>query len=399
MQYSEFPVIIAGGGIGGLAAAIMLAKKGLAVTVLELAEEFGETGAGIQIGPNAFGMFEALGIRSKINEVAVLPQALVMMDALSGDEITRVPLNNDLFNSKFSQPYGVIYRPDLHNILLACAEAETNIELKTSCRVNGYRKNGKGVIVETTDGEMQAGALIGADGLWSKVRASMRGEEKPRVSGHIAYRAVLKEAEVPAANRKKEVILWAGPKTHLVHYPLHMGEIFNLVAVFHSDRYEEGWDVFGDKEELDQRFAGQNENVLNMLEKIDSWRMWVLCDREPIKNWSDGCVTLLGDAAHPTMQYLAQGACMAMEDGVCLANCLEQNDGDFKTAFIEYQQARYLRTARVQLTSRFYGDVYHAENVTAELRKRMFSGRDAQAAYAGMEWLYNGVDARGRQVL
>ncbi|HFC05597.1 MAG TPA: 3-hydroxybenzoate 6-monooxygenase, partial [Rhizobiales bacterium] len=255
------------------------------------------------------------------------------------------------------------------------------------------------VEVTTSQGTGQAAAMIGADGLWSKTRNILRGNEKPRVSGHIAYRAVLPADQVPDANRKNEVILWAGPRTHLVHYPLHRGKIFNLVAVFHSDRYEEGWDVFGDVSELTQRFAGQNKNVLNMLDKIESWRMWVLCDREPVKNWSKGRITLLGDAAHPTMQYLAQGACMAMEDAVCLSAMLDRHEGNVKTAFQAYQQARYLRTARVQLTSRLYGDIYHAENVTAELRQLMLGNRDPEAAYKGMHWLYEGVTDKGEQLL
>ena len=399
MNNSDLPIIIAGGGIGGLASALMLARHEKKVVLLEQAAEFGETGAGIQIGPNAFTMFKAMGITDAINKVAVFPDALVMMDALTGKQITRVPLNNTAFNRHFNTPYAVIYRPDLHQALLEAVKALPQVELATGCAVTGFRDHGEFVEVSTSSGNRKACALIGADGLWSKIRNQLRGEEKPRVSGHIAYRAVLPASEVPVENHKNEVILWAGPKTHLVHYPLHCGEIFNLVAVFHSDRYEEGWDVFGDVEELNQRFAGQHENVLNMLEKIDSWRMWVLCDREPIKNWSSGRVTLLGDAAHPTMQYLAQGACMAMEDAVCLVHMLDRHDNNFETAFKAYQQSRYLRTARVQLTSRFYGDVYHAENVTAELRQMMLGGRDPESAYAGMEWLYNGVSSHGEQIL
>lgn len=399
MNQSNLPVIISGGGIGGLAAGLMLARAGQKVTILEQAEDFGETGAGIQIGPNAFIMFDAMGIRQEINKVAVFPEALVMMDALTGEQITRVPLNNDTFKKHFHNPYAVIYRPDLHNVLLEAVRADPLAELVTSCSVEGFVDHSGYVEVSTSTGTKKAAALIGADGLWSKTREAMRGKEKPRVSGHIAYRAVLPADQVPDVNRKNEVILWAGPRTHLVHYPLHGGETFNLVAVFHSDRYEEGWDVFGDTHELQQRFDGQHENVLGMLDKIDSWRMWVLCDREPIKNWSKGLVTLLGDAAHPTMQYLAQGACMAMEDGVCLAHMFKKHKGDFSAAFTDYQQSRYLRTGRVQLTSRLYGDIYHAENVTAELRKMMLGGRDTQAAYAGMKWLYEGVSDQGEQIL
>jgi 3-hydroxybenzoate 6-monooxygenase len=234
--------------------------------------------------------------------------------------------------------------------------------------------------------------------VWSKARAKIVNDGKPRVSGHIAYRAVLPTEQVPEHLRIKEVILWAGPKTHLVHYPLHRGEIFNLVAVFHSDRYEEGWDVFGDTDELNQRFAGEHENVLMMLDKIETWKMWVLVDREPVKNWSEGRVTLLGDAAHPMLQYLAQGACMAIEDAVCVANKIDKGNGDFETAFKAYQKDRYLRTARVQIMARVYGEFYHAAGPTAELRYMMLSQRTPEQAYDGAQWLYAGVDETGAAI-
>jgi salicylate hydroxylase len=182
-----------------------------------------------------------------------------------------------------------------------------------------------------------------------------------------------------------------------VHYPLHRGDIFNLVAVFHSDRYEEGWDTYGDPEELNARFAGEHEDVLAMLDKIESWRMWVLCDREPIRDWSKGRVTLIGDAAHPMLQYLAQGACMATEDGVCLATRVAANGDDFETAFKEYQKLRYLRTARVQLTARLYGDIYHAKGATADLRSQMLGAMDPTKPGEGMAWLYEGLDDTGAQ--
>tara|TARA_Y100001934_G_scaffold172884_1_gene204938 strand:+ start:565 stop:1122 length:558 start_codon:yes stop_codon:yes gene_type:complete len=185
----------------------------------------------------------------------------------------------------------------------------------------------------------------------------------------------------------------------LVQYPLRRGEIFNLVAVFHSDRYEEGWDVFGDAEELFERFSGEHPHVLELLGRIVSWRMWVLCDREPIKEWSRGSVTLLGDAAHPMLQYLAQGACMAIEDAVCLAHQVAAHGEDLASAFRAYTAARYLRTGRVQLTARFYGDVYHAEGVTRELRNMTLTPRTPDQAYKGMDWLYNGVGPNGEQVL
>jgi 2-polyprenyl-6-methoxyphenol hydroxylase-like FAD-dependent oxidoreductase len=206
-------------------------------------------------------------------------------------------------------------------------------------------------------------------------------------------------SKVPKHLRWNSVVLWAGPRTHLVQYPLHRGEIMNLVAVFHSDRHEEGWNVFSEPEELRQRFAGQHPDVLALLERIEPWRMWVLCGREPVKTWSRGRVGLIGDAAHPMLQYLAQGACMAIEDAVCLATRLERRNGDIAQALLDYQRHRYLRTARVQLTTRFYGDAYHAAGPTAELRDMALKARTSEQSHAGVEWLYSGVDESGGHLL
>ena len=241
--------------------------------------------------------------------------------------------------------------------------------------------------------------LIGADGLWSAVRGQLIGDGEPRVAGHIAYRAVLPIDKIPSHIAERRVTLWAGPKTHLVTYPLRRGEIFNIVAVFHSDQFEKGWDVYGDPAELHERFAGQHGDVRAMIDRIESWRMWVLCDRDPISNWSDGRVTLLGDAAHPTLQYMAQGANMAVEDAVCLANLVEANGDDIAAAFAEYPKRRALRTARVQLTSRFYGDVFHAEGAARDLRNVLLPRKTPEQSYQGMAWLYGGVADDGSQII
>ncbi len=241
------------------------------------------------------------------------------------------------------------------------------------------------VRITTTDGRTyDAPALIGADGLWSTVRGQLIGDGKPRVSGHITYRAVLPPQEVPEYLRRWDMVLWAGPKCHLVHYPLRGGDLYNLVAVFHSNRYEEGWNSFGDPAELHERFAGTCADVKLMLGKISEWRMWVLCDREPIKAWSKGRVTLLGDAAHPMLQYLAQGAGMAMEDALCLARCLDESDS-VEAAFQAYPLKRYLRTGRVQLSARLYGEFYHADGVRRELRNEYVKN----IGYGGLAWLYD----------
>jgi salicylate hydroxylase len=252
-----------------------------------------------------------------------------------------------------------------------------------------------GVRVQLADGKtLEGAALIGADGLWSRTRESIVGDGKPRVSGHIAYRAVLKREEVPEHLWNPNITLWGGEKTHFVHYPLRRGELFNLVAVFHSSKYDEGWDTFGDPAELQERFAQAVPQVRELMGKIETWKMWVLCDREPVKNWSDRRVTLLGDAAHPMLQYLAQGAVQAMEDAVVLREALRFTKGDVVTAFQRYQQARYLRTGRVQLTARFYGEIYHASGVHRELRNQMFQSGTEAAGFAGLKWMYQGVDPK-----
>lgn len=385
----EQPFVIAGGGIGGLAAALGLAKKGFPVRVLEQTSEFREVGAGIQLGPNIFRALQRLGLRDAVLADAWQPGALEMRDALDGHLVTRMPLNTEAFLARFGEPYAVTHRADMHHAILKACRDSNLIGLETSRRVVGYEDGDDGVLVALEDGErVQGRVLIGADGLWSRIREGIIGDGPPRVSGHIAYRAVLRRDEVPEDLWRPDVVLWAGPKTHLVHYPLRRGELFNLVAVFHSDRYEEGWNAEGDVDELMRRFQGQRPEVMRLLEKIETWRMWVLCDREPAKAWSKGRVTLMGDAAHPMLQYLAQGAAMAIEDAVQIAEEVERRPDDLPAAFAAYQQARYLRTGRVQLMARVYGEFYHARGVTAELRDSMLGARTTEQSYDGIAWLY-----------
>jgi salicylate hydroxylase len=386
------PLIISGGGIGGLAAAMVLAQDGHPVTLLEQAASFGEIGAGIQLGPNIFRMFDYLGLTEAINRVAFFPPGLGMNDVRTGEKVVRVPLG-DVARATYGFPYGVIYRADLHQVFLDACRAQPNVTLRTSAKVESFNQSADGVTVQLEGGEVVEGrALIGADGMWSRIREAVVGDGKPRVSGHIAYRAVLKREDVPAHLWSDDVLLWGGEKTHLVHYPLRRGELFNLVAVFHSNKYDEGWNTFGDTAELNERFADACPQVKELLGKIETWKMWVLCDREPVKNWTDRRVTLLGDAAHPMLQYLAQGAGQAIEDAVVLREALRHTRGDVEKAFQKYQQKRYLRTGRVQLTARFYGDIYHAAGVQRELRNQMFQSGAESAGFAGLKWMYDGIE-------
>ena len=389
---SPHPILIAGGGIGGLATALVLARDGHAVSVLEQAANFGEIGAGIQLGPNIFRMFAWLGLTDAVSKVSFFPPGMGINDVRTGEKVVRVPLG-DLARATYGFPYGVIYRADLHQVFLDACQALPNITLRTQAKLESFEQTADSVRVQLASGETLPGAaLIGADGLWSKVREAVVGDGKPRVSGHIAYRAVLKREEVPAHLWSDDVLLWGGEKTHLVHYPLRRGELFNLVAVFHSSKYDEGWNTFGDTAELTERFSNACPQVRELLDKIETWKMWVLCDREPVKNWTDRRVTLLGDAAHPMLQYLAQGAGQAIEDAVVLREALRFARGDVPRAFQEYQRARYLRTGRVQLTARFYGDIYHAAGVQRELRNQLFQSGNESAGFAGLQWMYDGIE-------
>jgi salicylate hydroxylase len=381
-------IVVVGGGIGGLAAAMALAQIGKRVCVLEQAEEFAELGAGIQLGPNVYKMFHRLGIVDDINAIAAFPDALMMRDNMTGALIAELPAGEE-FRKRFGYPYGVIHRADLHGVILAACRAAENIELRTHAKVVAIEESAGSVTAITEGGlRVAAEALIGADGIWSMVRERVVGDGRARVSGHIAYRAVLPAADMPKELARNAMCIWAGEKAHLVQYPLRRGELFNLVAVFHSDKFTEGWNAFGDPEELHLRYADKCEEVRTLLGKIESWRMWVLCDREPVRDWYKGRVALLGDAAHPMLQYLAQGANMAIEDAVCLADMLMNENGDYGQAFRRYRDARYLRTTRVQLTARLYGEIYHASGAARDFRNAELSSWTKEDIYKGMSWLY-----------
>ncbi len=383
-------VLIAGGGLGGLAAALALSRKGIPSRVLEQSSEFREIGAGIHLAPNVFRACDRLGVLERMKAKAVFVDHLSMMDGLTGEEITRVRVGGTC-EERYGYPYAIHHRADMLDVLVEACRASEHVALETSRRVAGVHDDGRRVTVETEDGGAYTGrALIGADGLWSVVRACLFGEEMPRVSGHVAYRAVLPMDEVPEELKRNAALLWAAPGNHLIHYPIRDWELFNVVAVFHGDRYVEGWNEPGDRAELMRQFAGVAPLPASLVEKVADWRMWVLCDREPTDVWSRGRVALIGDAAHPMLQYFAQGAAMAVEDGLCVADKLAEAGGDAEAAFEAYQKERYLRTGRVQLMARFLGDVYHADGVRRDLRNALLGARTQEEALKGLDWLYGG---------
>ncbi len=388
-------ILIAGGGIGGLATAIGLAQKGIATTVLEKATQLGEIGAGIQLGPNAFHAFDYLGVGDAARGMAVYIDNLRLMDALTAEEITRIPLD-DAFRHRFGNPYAVVHRGDLHGVFLKACEAHDLVDLRTNAAVAGYDQDEISVTARLSTGETVKGrALIGADGLWSNIRQQLVGDGAPRVSGHTTYRSVIPVEEMPEDLRWNAATLWAGPKCHIVHYPLSGWKLFNLVVTYHNDAPEPVAGKPVSHDEVRQGFEHVHPKAQQIIDKGNDWKLWVLCDRDPIMNWVDGRVALLGDAAHPMLQYFAQGACMAMEDAVCLAHELGTSD-DLPTALKAYQDRRRLRTARVQLQSRQIGDhVYHPADAHAALRNAVMSARGAEDWYDQIDWLYGSTGLEG----
>lgn len=386
---SRHRIVIAGGGIGGLAAAIGLANRGREVIVLERAPQFGEIGAGIQLGPNAFHAFDTLGVGDQARRMAVYIDKLRLMDALSGEEITHIPLGDE-FRAFMGNPYAVVHRGDLHGVFLRACVAHPKVELRTNAKVTGYEQSANQVSAQLEDSACVTGAaLIGADGLWSKIRAQMLGDGAPRVSGHTTYRSVIPVEHMPEDLRWNAATLWAGPKCHIVHYPLSGWKLFNLVVTYHNDAPAP---VAGEPvthEEVRSGFEHVHPRALQIIDKGDKWKKWVLCDRDPVMTWTDGRAALLGDAAHPMLQYFAQGACMAMEDAVELTQQLGPLDADIPAALTAYQNARHLRTARVQLSSREIGDhIYHPSGSHAALRNAIMTKKTPHDWYETLSWLY-----------
>jgi salicylate hydroxylase len=393
---TEKPILIAGGGIGGLATAMGLSQKGIRTIVLERAPELGEIGAGIQLGPNAFHAFDYLGVGDAARKMAVYVDALRLMDAMTGEDIARIPLDEP-FRNRFKNPYAVIHRGDLHGVFLKACRANPLVDLRTSSTVVGYEHSADAAHAILEGGQkVEGAALIGADGLFSKVRAQLIGDGHPRVTGHTTYRSVIPTEQMPEDLRWNAATLWAGEKCHIVHYPLSGWKVFNLVVTYHNDAPEPVAGKPVSAEEVMQGFRHVAPIARKVIEHGQDWKLWVLCDRDPVLNWTQGRVTLLGDAAHPTLQYMAQGACMAMEDAVCLSHEVEQAKSDIAHAFEEYRRKRVHRTARIQIQSRMIGDhIYHPAGGHAALRNAIMRAMTPQDYYDSMQWLYGGSGLSG----
>ncbi|MGU1552447.1 3-hydroxybenzoate 6-monooxygenase [Pseudomonas aeruginosa] len=380
-------IIIVGGGIGGLAAAQALAQQGLNVLLLEQACEIKEIGAGIQLGPNAYSALDALGVGDAARERSVFTEHLIMMDAIDAKEVVRIDVG-ETFRKRFGNPYGVIHRADIHCSILEAVQRNPLIRLQTSTRIESMEADAMGVtLCDNRGNHYRADAVIGCDGVKSVIRQTLLGDDA-QVTGHVVYRAVIEQANMPVDLRVNAPMLWAGPRCHLVHYPLRGGQQYNLVVTFHS-RLKEQWGVSdGSKEEVLSYFEDIHERPRQLLDCPTSWRRWATADRDPVECWGKGRVTLLGDAAHPMTQYLAQGACMALEDAVVLGQTVKVCDHNLTAAMRLYEQTRIPRTARVLWSAREMGRLYHAKGVERQVRNQLWKGRGQSQFHDALQWLY-----------
>jgi salicylate hydroxylase len=378
---------VIGAGIGGLAAALSLARKGRHVHVIEKAPRVSELGAGLQLAPNASRVLDHLGVLRELHKHAVFPSRLVWMDALSGKEIMSLDLG-EKFRQRYGYPYFVMHRSDLLDTLHDACRSTERVTIETSREVTSFEAVSNGTRVTCKDGSFYDGeAVIAADGLWSTARKWVGDDGEPECARFVAYRGTLAMDQVPLRAALDAVVMWTGPNMHLVQYPIRRGELYNQVACFKSERYAPDHDDWGTVAELEAHFAGACSLVRDALRLVKRDRRWPLFDRAPTAVWTRGNLALLGDAAHPMLQYLAQGAAQALEDAEAIADQLERADRPIAESLLAYQEARLLRTARVQLTARFFGEFIHVGGVGLDVRNALLAGRSPER-YFEVDWLY-----------
>lgn len=391
MSATGAEVVVVGGGIGGLSTALALAHAGHSVRVLERSAEFAEVGAGLQMAPNATRILREWGLLDRVIGSGVRPKRLVMRDAMTGEQLTHLDLD-EAFEARYGAPYVVIHRSDLLDILVdACREA--GVELSPSSPVDDVETDGSGAVVVSGANRFGADVVVAADGLRSSLRRRLSDDE-PICSGYVAYRGAFEVSELDLDLDERafeEVVVYVGPGRHLVQYALRRGEMFNTVAVFRSPAYERGEEDWGRPEELEEVFADSCDPVRRGLASLWRTRRWPMYDRLPIPTWISGRMVLTGDAAHPMLQYLAQGACQAIEDAHSLATQVAKNTGDggpaWDRALAEFEQARTVRTAEVQTRARTWGEIWHVDGVARLLRNQLLLDRDPRD-FRHLDWLY-----------
>jgi salicylate hydroxylase len=384
---NSLPIAIAGGGIGGLACALALARRGFRSLVLEQAREFGEVGVGLNVAPNALSVLDALGVGPAAKKNALMIERMVMMDGVTGEEVCNIPCAP--FEGAFGNPYAVAHRAHIHGPLLDACRAHELVGLQTDSRVTDFELMNSGVAVRLENGQcIEAAALIGADGVYSNVRKKIVGDGDPLPAGAVIFRATIPAAEMPKDLRHPYPTFWAGPNWHMIYYPISDWSMFNLgcTAVTGQASLLEAEETA--PEIVLPHFTDRCEIPDRVLHIPKSFRRYVIVHREPVDNWTRGVATLLGDAAHPMVQYIAQGAAMALEDAICLGNTVDESDGNLSKAFQRYQDIRIVRTARVQISSMMMSKLNHAKGVERKVRNSLFEGRTTEQYLERLMWLY-----------
>lgn len=390
-------ILIAGGGIGGLAAALAVSLAGAEVRLFERAPAFDEVGAGVQLGPNVVRRLQAWGMQKALQATAAFPQSLVSRNAMTGEALARLALGEDAVQ-RYGAAYATIHRSDLQQLLLAAVQAHADVLLNQDNPVDYHEDNGEAVTITTKHGKkIEGDALIGADGLWSRTRLRLLHDAPPRVTGHLAYRALVRQADLPQALRTDEITAWMGPCFHAVQYPVRAGDLQNLVIVIEGPAPDdlESWDHAANTAALMQALRGAHRQLLDVVQAVAAaggeWRLWPLADRAPMagpQEMAQGLVALLGDAAHPMRPYLAQGAGMAIEDAAELQRALTMHDLELPLRLRRYALNRWQRNARVQARAIRNGDIFHARGLMAFGRDTAL--RTMGARLMDVPWLYRG---------